>query len=76
MDRSLQHLGEEHDGFVVHVSEPGFDLRDAAAADVEAGDLEFCGEGGLRPAERVALSAHLRADVVLVEHRRVLRFRR
>jgi len=46
LDGRLEHLGEEHDGFVVHVAQTCFDLRDATAADVEAGDLEL--RGGIR----------------------------
>ena len=43
---ALSDLGEEHDGFIVHVFEPSFDL-DAAAADVEVGNLELRRKRGL-----------------------------
>ena len=39
---NFQHLGEVEQRFVVHVGEASLDFRDAAAADVEAGDLQLC----------------------------------
>src|SRR4030095_11784269 len=66
---NVQHLGEKHDGFVVYVPQPRLDLRDSAAADVEAGNLPLRGEDGLGPSKHVATPAHLGTDVVLVTHR-------
>ena len=54
-----QYLREEHEVLVVHKTQSCFDLRHPAAADVETGELKFCGEHGLRPAEDVASTADL-----------------
>jgi hypothetical protein len=53
---------------VVNVRESRLDFGDTASADVEACDLQLCGEIRLRPAERVAPTANLRADVILETH--------
>jgi hypothetical protein len=63
-----QYLREEHEVFVVHKTQPCFDLRNAAAADVETGELKFCGEHALRPAEGIASTADLGTDVVVEPH--------
>src|SRR4030095_15764163 len=58
------------------VPQTGLDFRDAAAADVEAGNLQLRREDGLGPSKHVATTAHLGTDVVLVEHHRHLRLGR
>jgi hypothetical protein len=63
-----QYLREEHEVFVVHKTQSCFDLRNAAAADVETGELKFCGEHRLRPAEGVASAADLGTNVVVEPH--------
>lgn len=69
LDLHLQNLREIDKRFVVHIlREARFDLGNAASADVEACDLQLRGEIRLRPAERVATTANLRADVILVTH--------
>src|SRR5437763_1990396 len=68
LDLHLQNLREIDERFVVHVREARFDFGDAATADVEACDLQLRGEIRLRPAQRVATTANLRADVILVTH--------
>ena len=44
LNGNSQYLREEHEVFVVYEAKPCFDLRNAAAADVETGELKFCDE--------------------------------
>jgi hypothetical protein len=60
----LQNLREIEKRFVVNVRESRFDFGNAASADIEACDLQLRGEIRLRPAERVAPTANLGADVI------------
>jgi hypothetical protein len=61
LNGNSQYLREEHEVFVVYKAKSCFDFRNAAAADVEAGELKFCGEHGLRPAEGVASARAVRS---------------
>ncbi len=68
LDLHFQNFREVEHRLVVDVGEPRFNLRDAAAARIEANQLKLRGKVRLRPAERVAPTAHLGANVVLVAH--------
>ena len=68
LHRHLQHFGQVKQRLVVDVRQARFDFRDAAAADIESCQLQFRREVGLRPAERITTTAHLRTDVVFVAH--------
>ena len=68
LHRHLQHFSQVKQRLVVNVRKARFDFRDSATADVESRELQFSREIGLRPAETVSATAHLRADVVFVAH--------
>ena len=36
-----EHLRKEDEGSVVHIADAGFDFRESASRDVEAGDLKL-----------------------------------
>lgn len=68
LHRHLQHFGQVKQRLVVDVRQARFDFRDSAPADIESRQLQLCREIGLRPAERIAATTHLRTNVVFVAH--------